>query len=865
MSEKTVSVRLKAVVDSYKNSMKEAGKATEEVARSDRWADMGKKTAELGSSLTQKLTLPIVGVGVAAVKMSMDMDSTMVQMQTLAGATAGEVESLRDEVLDLAGETGRGPAELSEALFFLKSAGLSATDAMDALTVSAKASAIGMGSTIQIADAVSSAMNAYAESGLTAAEATDVLIETARQGKVEPAELAAQMGRLLPISSELGITFNDVGAGLAALSLKGGDASQTATTLAGIMAKLLKPSQQGAEAMEAVGISLDDVRSMIADKGLLGTLETLRTSLGDVGFTQMMEDQEAIRGALALTGGDVEKYRGIFDELSDSVGATDAAFATWGESLGAQNAKAWGELQATLVRLGDVLAGPVTDGIAVLSDLLQWFTKLPGSVKAGTGAVVLFLAALGPMLSVIGNVQRAIGGGMKVADWARNLDTATQSADGMTTSMGKLKNAAVLGGVVAAVAGIGLAVKAHFDQKNREAIAGMAEGFASMGDEITDSFGQEKIQQLMKWEQVDKVFKQLLDTNVEAAKRFIEGAEAAGVQKTAIEEMEAAIENKADADAQAAKDSEAAADGATEAAGAFDLATTAITDAVTALGDYAAALQAQFDPLFGLVDALQGNKDAQDAVAEATHNLNEARRIHGQNSDEAKTAEEELNAAMLDTGRSAVDVMVATAGLNAAIAENPALLGEAKGSLEQWVQAGLLTQEQAAHIARQFDLTAERARVLGQTDPTISVTTTGVATAMGQMETLRQKYDGATFRTRIEVAVDKGGVNIGGGVKLRALGGPVYRGEGYVVGEKGPEWFEPDVSGRIVPNHMLSSSLVPHSAVAGGGGGGAAPIFVTMDMRGAVISSRSDFVRMVAAAWNQAAASNTVHVRGRPL
>lgn len=38
----------------------------------------------------------------------------------------------------------------------------------------------------------------------------------------------------------------------------------------------------------------------------------------------------------------------------------------------------------------------------------------------------------------------------------------------------------------------------------------------------------------------------------------------------------------------------------------------------------------------------------------------------------------------------------------------------------------------------------------------------------------------------------------------RALGGPVMAGRGYIVGERGPEWFQPGSSGAIVPNHRLA-------------------------------------------------------------
>lgn len=59
---------------------------------------------------------------------------------------------------------------------------------------------------------------------------------------------------------------------------------------------------------------------------------------------------------------------------------------------------------------------------------------------------------------------------------------------------------------------------------------------------------------------------------------------------------------------------------------------------------------------------------------------------------------------------------------------------------------------------------------------------------------------------------------IAGAIGLRAKGGPVTAGSPYIVGERGPELFVPDISGGIVPNHAL------------GGGGG---VSIMVDARGA--------------------------------
>ena len=51
-------------------------------------------------------------------------------------------------------------------------------------------------------------------------------------------------------------------------------------------------------------------------------------------------------------------------------------------------------------------------------------------------------------------------------------------------------------------------------------------------------------------------------------------------------------------------------------------------------------------------------------------------------------------------------------------------------------------------------------------------------------------------------------------VEKREMGGPVVKGKPYLVGEDGPELFQPNVSGNIVPNENIASmdeSISPQS------------------------------------------------------
>jgi TP901 family phage tail tape measure protein len=426
MAEQGFTVRVSARVDQYVGAMGQAKKATKELGDSGRDLDkLGGKMQDVGVTMSKAVTVPLIGVGVAAVKMSTDFDSAFGRMVGLAGVQADEVDGLKESVLGLAGSTARSPQELADALYFLRSSGLDAGKAMDALEVSAKASAAGLGPTEVIADAVSSAMNAYAKSGLSAAEATDTLTATARAGKAEPAELAGALGRVLPIASELGITFQDVGGAIASLSLTGNDASTSATLLTNIMAKLLKPSQQSADALAAVGLSAGSIRQSIADDGLLGTLDMLRDKLGDAGFVKFMEDAQAVQGALSLTGQNAEHVSEVFADVKDSAGATDAAFAAMSDTAGFKMKQAWADVQVALIKAGDIIlpiVSQIASGIASLADV---FTNLPGPVQGIIVGFVGLVAAAGPVLMI---------GGSLVKNWNAMKTALTNMSAGATTA-----------------------------------------------------------------------------------------------------------------------------------------------------------------------------------------------------------------------------------------------------------------------------------------------------------------------------------------------------------------------------------------------------------------------------------------------
>jgi TP901 family phage tail tape measure protein len=91
----------------------------------------------------------------------------------------------------------------------------------------------------------------------------------------------------------------------------------------------------------------------------------------------------------------------------------------------------------------------------------------------------------------------------------------------------------------------------------------------------------------------------------------------------------------------------------------------------------------------------------------------------------------------------------------------------------------------------------------------------------------------------------------------RAMGGPVVANRAYVVGERGPEMFVPNISGSIIPNHDLGSTpsmdktRFRAGGMAMGGGGGGGGNMLTINVNVPVSANKSEIGREIVEAINQ--------------
>lgn len=371
----------------------------------------GTQMRAIGRNMSLRISAPLIGLGGTFVKLATDFQTSMRKINTLVGIGTDRLNSMTSDVIGLSNLTGRSSKELADALFVITSAGQRGAEALDILERSAKASAIGLGETRAIAKTVTAAMNAYGKENLNAAQATEVLLGTVNRGNLIAEELAPVLGRVIGMSSSLGISFEEVGASIATFTRLGVDSAEAVTGLRGIMNSLLKPMDQADAALGKIGTNIEVFRKRIAKEGLAGVLIDLVEKFGDneEAIADIVPNVRALATVFGTAGVQADSYREILGYLNTRVNELDKGFKSISGDTGFQFQKTLEQLKNTGIDLGRYLLPIVNNFLASIRDLIKRFNELDSSTKSMILTISGIAVAVGPAIWAIGALTTAIG------------------------------------------------------------------------------------------------------------------------------------------------------------------------------------------------------------------------------------------------------------------------------------------------------------------------------------------------------------------------------------------------------------------------------------------------------------------------
>jgi len=454
---------------------------------------LGKQMVATGRTMMMSMSLPLAAIGGAAIKMSMDFETSMQHIVGLVGVAQQQVNAWGEQIRELAPALGKTSTELANAMFFITSAGLRGEAALDALKASAKGAAAGLGETAVVADAATSAMNAYGAANLSAEMATSVLVATVREGKAEASEIAPVIGQIIPVAAELGVEFHEVGAALSVMTRLGLNAAISATALRSTLATILKPTKQAATEMAKYGMSMQDLKLILKEQGLIALLTKLKDTFGDneESMQKVFRNVRALNGVLSIVGKSAENNKKIFASLAQTTTADlDKAFSTAAGTAKFKLNAVLAEMQNTFLTLGDLLIPTIIPAIQKLGKAFSAVTGFLDKTSPALRLMVvntgLLLVAIGPLNWAFGKMALVAGAATgAVAKWNATATTTAIVAEGaalsvnqMAAALGMTITTATTGGGAAAIASIGVYMKAYTTWAGAAAFATSAFGAA---------------------------------------------------------------------------------------------------------------------------------------------------------------------------------------------------------------------------------------------------------------------------------------------------------------------------------------------------------------------------------------------------
>ncbi|WP_256789806.1 phage tail tape measure protein [Frankia sp. AvcI1] len=277
--------------------------------------------------------LMVVGVAlIAAAAGAVKFEASMHNVASIDSQVQASFKETSQAVINMSKELPQSANTLAAGLYNVASSGFYGADAMHILETSAVAASAGLTTTDTASKAIVASLNAYHLTAADAGRVSDALFNTVNYGVISFEELTGAIAHSVGNAAKANVSIEQLGAGLATMTLSGMSASEAGVSMNNVLSKLIKPSTALSQTAVQLGINL---QRDLADPavGLSGVM----LKLGDASngslrsFLAWFPEIRAARGALALVAGEGENYKRIIGEMGTAQANAGATMRTFNE------------------------------------------------------------------------------------------------------------------------------------------------------------------------------------------------------------------------------------------------------------------------------------------------------------------------------------------------------------------------------------------------------------------------------------------------------------------------------------------------------------------------------------------------------
>lgn len=279
----------------------------------------------------------LAGLGGAAIKVGMDFEAAMSEVQAIAGASAQELQALTEKAKEMGANTKFSASESAQALKYMAMAGWETQDMLNGIDGVMNLAAASGEDLALVSDIVTDALTAFGLKAKDAGHFADVLAKAATSSNTDVAKMGNTFQYVAPVAGTFGYSVEDTAVAIGLLASSGIKAESAGTALRGIFTNLAKPTNQVASYMKELGISMTDTAGNV--KPLSQLMQELRRAFSGLTEAQKAEyaaglaGREGMSGLLAIVNASEEDFSKLTQQINHCNGAAEEIASTMQDNL----------------------------------------------------------------------------------------------------------------------------------------------------------------------------------------------------------------------------------------------------------------------------------------------------------------------------------------------------------------------------------------------------------------------------------------------------------------------------------------------------------------------------------------------------
>lgn len=424
-----------------------------------------------GGLLSRNVTLPIVGVGAAALKAGTDFESAMSQVAATMGTTTDKIQNLSKFAQHMGATTAFSATQAAEGLNVLAQSGLTAEEQMTALPEVLNLAAAGNLSLADSSTYVVGTLKGFGKEMDSAKRVTDLVAKGATMANTDVRGLGTALSSSSATAKSYGQNMDSVTLSLLRLAEQNVTGEEAATALNRAMMDLYTPTSTAKKALDELGVSVYDAQGNARDFNevvdelngrLSGMSEEERNAYKNTIFTTY-----GLQAFNKMTVSSTDKVNEFKEGLKDANDSALKQAQTQLDNLKGDITLFKSALEGAGIVISNVLIPNIRNFIQWLTNLVTKFNELSEEQQNFIVKVGIVVAAIGPVLLIMSKLISIVSVFAKAFGLIKNVVypaflAMTQLKAGMTAaelamvgfSKESLGVASVLSGITAPIVAV---------------------------------------------------------------------------------------------------------------------------------------------------------------------------------------------------------------------------------------------------------------------------------------------------------------------------------------------------------------------------------------------------------------------------